>query len=805
MWTHVRITLRQCVRRPGFAAAVLATMTLAIAANVTMFSVVNAVLLRELPFTDPGRLVWVASVRADTSDAPFSLPEYLDYRRQTRTLMGLAAYANWSASVAEEDGTERLQGARMSANAFDLLGMQPSAGRLLRESDDSGDAPPVAVVSYRLWQRRLGGADVTGRTLRINGESYAVVGVMPRHFPFPLRDVDVVVPLAPDRDPLRYSRSSVNFLRLFGRLAPGSAADMAAVELTSICRVLRQQFPREYARKERVRLAPLHDVIVGDYKSMMTLLVTVLVVLATALGNLISLALVRANERRTELAVRIALGASRRQVFAQLMSEALALMLIAGAAGLMLAGWTINAIVPWIPASIPRLDEVSIDLRGVLFAGALTAVAALVIGVAPFVTMVQTRAGDALRGAGRGTIGHRLNQRIRDILVGGEVAVALLLLVGSAALLRNVWALERVHLGFLPEGVFQARVAVPSTYRSPDDLTRFYERLAGRLSASPGVQRVGVISIAPLSGLLATVEFGVDARPSGQRDAPTANLRVVTPGYFSAVGTRIVDGRGPSEADRSTTPAIAVVNQTLARKFFPTGALRHRLFIDDNNDGARPVEIVGVVEDVRQSALDVPVGFDVYIALPQMHPDGVPILRNNQFWMVSTNLNPDALRAPFIGELRAVDPDAAVASAGAMRQYLDAWLGPRRFNLRLFAGFSFMALALATFGIYALVSYTVSQRRADIGLRIALGAARRDVYRLIMRDVLRVSVGGAVAGVMLIAAARPLAARVAASGAVDFALTGAMMMLVLAVAATAAWAPARRALRIDPSITLRPE
>jgi len=805
MWRNLRVAARQWVRRPSFGLAVVSTLALAIGANIAVFSVVNAVLLRELPFAFPDRLVWITSVRPDNPNAPFSLPEFVDYRRQVRTLSGLAAYANWSANIAEDGFTERLQGARMSANSFDVLGIQPVAGRLLQDIDDRADAPLVAVVSHRLWQRLFGGGHVAGRSLRINGESFSIVGVLPPHFPLPLRDIDVVIPLAPDRDPSRYVRTSVNFLRVFGRLNAGTDPDQARVDLTAICRTLKQQFPQEYARKDAVHVLPLHDVIVGDYRqSMLLLLGAVVVVFGTALANLVSLVLVRANERRAELSIRIAIGASRLQLLRQLTLEAFALTVLGAGLGLVLAKWAMQAALPFVPPSVPRLGEVGLDARVLLFAGGLTAIVTALLSVAPLGTVLRARAGDALRLTSRGTVGERWNQRVRQVLVAAEIAVALVLLVGTTVLVQSLLRLQQVQPGFSPDRAFQARVAIPATYRSQEDVSRFYERVAEKLAASPGVREVGLISVAPLSGLLATVEFSVVGRPPrNERDVPTANFRVITPGYLSAAGTRLVQGRSLTESDRSDAPPVALVSAALAERFLADAPIGHRLLVDDNSKGPRPVEVVGVVEDVRQATLDTPATFDIYIPLRQIHPEGIPILRNNQFWVVRTDTNPDTFRSTFSHHLRAVDPDAAIASTGSMRQYLEAWLGPRRFNLGVFAAFSFTAVFLALLGLYALVSYTVSQRRREIGLRIAIGATERDVYRLVLRQALGLATAGVIGGLLLVGVAHPVLARTVKDVPVDPALVTATMALLMSIATMAAWLPARRAARIPPTITLK--
>jgi putative ABC transport system permease protein len=803
----LRVALRQHRRRPAFALTVVTTLALSIGATLAVFSVVHAVLVRALPYAEPERLVWLTSIRADNPDAPFTLPEFLDYRSRTRTLSGLAAYANWSASLAGDGVTERLQGARLSANAFDVLGVLPAAGRLLNDADDRADAPRVVLVSHRLWQRRFGGAPgAIGTSARINGEPFVIAGVLPAQFPLPLQGIDVVTPLVPDRDPLRHARSSVNFLRFFGRLAPGVDAAKAQAELTAICGALRQQFPVEYARKQGVRAVPLQEALVADFRqSLLLLFGAVIVVLGAALANLVSLALVRANERRPELTLRAALGAQRRHLARELAADALLLALLGGGLGLLLARLLIAAALPFAPAALPRLGEVSADGTALGLAAAITLSVTALLGAVPLAATLRTRAGDVLRSSGRGALGARWNQRVRNALVVGEISAALVLLLATSVLFQHLLRLRELHPGFLADGVFQARVSLPPpAYRTPEDVARFYDRLSERIRRAPGVTHVGLISVAPLSGLLATVPFVVAGElPGDGRDKTMANLRAITPGYLEAVGTRLLQGRGFAETDRSHTPPVALVSAALAARFFSGNAVGRVLLIDDNNSGPRPVEIAGVLEDVRHVALDTAPAFDIYIPLRQVHPDGVAFVRSNQFWMVKTAANPASLGATFARDLQAADPDAALSGAGTLREHVSAWLGPRRFNLGLFGAFALSAVLLAATGLYGLVSYAVSQRVPEIGLRMALGATEAGVRRMVLGQAARLGVVGAALGLVLAFAARPLLARLARDVRIDPALAAGAAALLVAVVLLAAWLPARRAARTPPTLALR--
>jgi predicted permease len=802
----LRIAIRQHARQPGFAVTVICTLGLTIGATTAVFSVVNGVLVRALPYTSPDRLTWVASVRSDNPNAPFTLPEFLDYRSQTRALSGLAAYANWSASLAGDGVTERLQGARVSANVFDLLGLQPIAGRLLNDSDDRPEAAPVVVLSYRLWQRLYGGtADIIGKPVRLNAESFVVVGVVSPQFLLPMmQGIDVITPLAPDRDPLRYVRRSVNFLRLIGRLGPGTTATQAQAELTSIAKSLRQQFPVEYARKEAVRVDALHEVLVGDYRqSILILLAAVVVVLATALANLASLALVRANARSAELTVRTALGASRPQLARQLATEGVLLAVCGSAFGLLVAQQALRLALRWAPASIPRLGEVGLDATVAAFVVAVTGLTTALLTIAPLGAAARARAADTLRLAGRGTIGDRWNFRVRNGMVVAEIAAALVLLVATTVLLKDLRDLQRVEPGFTPDGVFQARVSIPPTYRTLDEVSRFYDRLSERIGPSPGVEQLGVISVAPLSGLLRTVPFSVAGQSTAERDRAMANMRAITPGYLSAVGTQLLQGRAFAETDRSNTPPVALVSAALADRFLSGQVLGRQLLVNDNNTGPRPIEIVGVVENVRHAALDLPPAMDIYVPLRQSHPDGLSFIRESQFWMVRTASDPAAFRATFLEHLRSVDPDAAVSNTGAMRQALDESLAPRRFNLSLFGAFAVTAILLAVVGLYGLVSYAVSQRAQEIGLRMAIGATQGDVQRMILRQAAALGLLGTLVGVGVTGAVLPLVSKVVPNVSVPPVMAAAATTLLFAVVVMAAWWPARRAARTEPTLALK--
>jgi putative ABC transport system permease protein len=798
---EAHVTLRSLARRPLFALAVVATLAVTIGANLAMFSVVDGVLLRSLPYASPDGLVWMASVTPDNSNASFSLPEFMDYREQTRTLSGLAAYAGWTASLTGDGVSQRLQGARMSADAFDVLGARPSTGRLLHATDDRADAPPVAVVSRRLWLRQFGGReDVLGRSVRINGATVEIVGVLPALMPLPLQDIDVVVPLCPERDPLRHERGSVSFLRLVGRLGPGVSLQQAAGELTTIARGLRRQFPTEYARKDAVRLVPLREAITGGHRGVLLLLLgSVVVVQGAALANLLALMLVRAHSRRGEFAIRAAVGGTRLQIARQAAIESLMLAVAGSSVGWLLASWILVAVVRWAPASVPRISEAALTPRTLGLAAVLTAASGALLAAATVSVAGRARARDALRLTGRGAVSDRVSNRIRSFLVAGQIATSVVLLLITTLLIRNLARLQDVPTGFRLDDAFQARVWIPPSYHSPAEVAAFCERLSRKLETVPGVRQVGLVSIAPMSGLGLTVPFDVADQPARDgRDRVSANYRVITPDYLAAAGTRLIQGRAFAETDGEDAPPVALVSAALAARFLSSGALGRRLLIDDNNEGPRPVEVVGVVENVLQSALDLPPAHDVYLPLRQLPPENVSLIRNNQFWVMRTERAPASYRRLFAASLREVDPDAAASGAGPMRESVDAWLGPRRFNAGLFLAFTLTSVLLAVFGLYGLVSYSVSQRRREIGVRMALGAGPRDIRRMILTQAARVGAAGIASGLLVSLVAWRHVSPAPWSVVV---IACALMSVVIA----AAWLPARRAAATRPLRALQEE
>jgi putative ABC transport system permease protein len=811
LWHDLRYAVRMLARKPGFTLVAVLTLGLGIGANTAIFSVVNAMLLRQLPFREPDRLVWVWSVRPERSDAPFSLPEFMDYRAQNQTLQDLAALANWSASLTGRGDAERLQGARASANIFQVLGVEAAVGRTLIPADDSPNAPRVVVLTHALWQRRFG-ADpkLVGQVLIFNGESYEVVGVLPPALPFPLPQAEFVVPLSPETDPWRNVRTSVNFLRLVGRLKPGLSRAQAEAELTSICHRLREQFPVEYARKEGVKLELLHEQLTSRYRAALLVLQgAVTLVLLIAAANLANLLLVRATARLREFAIRSALGAGRLRLARQLLTESLVLVGAGGALGLLLALWGVDLLVALSPRDLPRLAEVRLDTSVLLYALGLSLVVGVFFGLTSALGAQRASLNQELTAGGRGVQTGAHRHWAGRFLVVAEITLAVVLLVSAGLLMKSLLHVEEVDPGFAPDNVLVARLSFPQAkYNTAEAFADFSERLEERVLRLPGVEAVGGISILPLSGVWASVDFTVEGRPPlSPEEVPQAQYRLVTPGYRRAMQIPLLQGRDIAPWDNAQAPPVLFIGQTVAAKFFPKeNPLGARLLVDDNDTGPRPVEVVGVVGDVKQFGLDAPPTYDVYAALHQAHPDGFHWIRNNQFWVVRTSGNPLGLAEVFRRELRSIDPDVPASDLQSLEQYLTASLAPRRFNLRLILTFAATALLLACMGVYGTVSYGVAQRTQEIGIRLALGGLPRDIFRLVVSQGMRLTLAGVGLGLIgALGLTRFLSSLLYGVSPADPVTYVGIALLLLGISLLACYVPARRATQVDPMTALRYE
>lgn len=803
-------SLRGLLRRPAFFAAAVVTLGLGIGANTAIFSVVNSVLLRQLPFRNAERAVWITSVRPHRSDAPFSLPDFLDYRDSIGSLDSISAFAFWTANMTGRGDAERFNGTRVSANLFATLGVEAAAGRTLEAEDDRPESPRVVVMTYGLWQRRFGGdASLIGKPLNLNAESYTLVGVLPPSFALPIPEAELAVPLVPDADPWRNDRNTVNFLRFIGRLRPGARLEGAQAEMNSLAVKLRAQFPEANARKLGVQLTPLREHITGAYrKAFFVLLAAVGFVLLIACANLANLNLVRASARRRELSILAALGASRWQIMKQLLRESMLLAAIGGVLGVLLAHWGVRGLLALSPANIPRAGEIRMDGRVLAFTALLSLAAAIATGLAPALSVSRGDLARQLSEGSRGNTGGDRGKMIRNGLVVVEVALSFVLLAGAGLLLRSFSQVQSVETGFDMHGVLTARLSLPAArYPRVEDVGRFYDALLPRLEALPGVSGAGETQMLPLSGMISSIPFTVAGRAFSREEIPQAEYRIVSPMYLRVMQIPLLAGREFREDENERTRLVCYVNQTMAKRFWRAGeALGAHLMLNDNNAGPREAEIVGVIGDVKDRGPESAPSFDIYIPMRQTHEDSVGLLRDLQYWALRTRGEPLALGDALREQVRRVDADVAASNVRSMEQYYKEVLEPRRFNLRLVATFAIAAVGLALAGIYGVVAYGVSQRANEIGVRMAIGAEPRRVLWMVIVDGSKAVMAGLAIGVVCVfGLTRALASLLFGASASASATLASVALLFAVVAFAALYLPARRATRIDCLTVLRGE
>jgi predicted permease len=808
----VRFSFRALRKASGFSLVAVITLALGIGATVATFSVVNTVLLRPFAFSHAEKLLWIYSQHSDNPRTNFSLPEYGDYRDQATSFEALAGVASFNPSFADSGPPERVQGVRVSASAFAMLGVRPLLGRTLIAEDDRNGAPGVVVISYGLWSQRYArDPAVIGRAVNLNGETREIVGVLPASFALPNLDTEVVVPLQPDADPRRNVRNSVNFLRMVGRLKPNVTAQQAHAELEAIRQNLHRQYPGMYTGKIGITLIPLTEEIVANIKSvLLTIFCAAGGVLLVGCVNLAGISLSRAAARQRELAVRSALGATRGQLTRLLLTESFILALAGGLVGVLLEVWGQRALLRLVPTDLPRIESFSIDWTVLLFAGALIFIAALACGFAPAWLLSRSDLRDALVSGGRGSTGGGLQSRLRTWLVSGQIALALVLLANAGLLLRSFVRLSSEQPGFDSNNVQTIRFSLPQTgYDNVAAIVHFYDQLHSHASAITGIKSDALISILPLAPKsISFVPFTRPDRPPARpEDTPSTNYRIVTPDYFQTMGIPLLDGRNFTESDNTEHPPVAIVSTILAKNYFPDRSpIGQRILVEDTDGDPRQIEIVGIVGPVKQTNLETPAKADIYLPLRQMPKDEVPWLRNSAYWVLKTSDGATRLEQLLRDTIQKVDPNVAVGTVRPMSEAVAAALAARRFSLLLVGSFAAAALFLAAAGLYAVISYGIQQRNREIGVRLALGATRGTILGMIFKEGAVLVAGGIIAGFAIaLALARLVASQMYGVNERDpfsFAVVGLILSVISLVACGIA---ARRAMNIDPIVSLRSE
>ena len=797
----LRHALRRLAKSPGFTLAAVVTLALGIGATTAIFSVVDGVLLRPLSYRNPDRLVlvWERFGSRDQNTNVVSPANYLDWRDRATSFSDLAAFG-WSDQTFTGDVPELVSGRMVTPNFFRTLGLAPLLGRTFTAAEAAPGGPNVIVLSFGLWQRRFGSdSAIVGRTIPVAGGSVQVLGVMPPELrPMPWGREEYWEPLRlNESDRTRNGR----YTMVIGRLKPGVTQAAAQAEMDVITGSLQQEYPG-FDTGWTANVVTLKDQVVGSTRqALLVVLGAVFLVLLIAAANVGNLVLARVEARQRELAVRTALGASRTRLVSQWLAESALLAIAGGTAGVLFASWGVELLVSLAPPYIPRLAEISVDTP-VLVVAALVSVAVGIGAGLPAALGVTTQSlAGGLRGEGARTTSDRAARRWRDSLVVIQVSLALVLLSGAGLLVRSLQRLSAIAPGFDIAHVITMSIALPqSKYADGARQASFYAQLTDRIRNAPGVSDVGAISLIPLVPQGAATGFTVVGRPEPKNGEWTsADIRIVEPGYFAAMRIRLLRGRAFTAADRANAPPVVVINETMARQFWPgEDAVGARVQVSWTDPKAQP-EIIGVVGDARTSALDADVHPMIYYVEAQA-PTGEMTLA------IRHSGDSGPLVAAVRAAVRGLDPDVPLNGIATMSTRLSRSMADRRYPMFLLSGFAVLAVLLAAVGLYGLLSYVVSRRTREIGVRMALGADRRAVLSLVLRDGVRPTLVGAVIGAVASAvAARTLGHLLYGVGPTDPVTFAAVGLLLLAVALVASYLPAARATRVDPVEALRTE
>jgi putative ABC transport system permease protein len=822
--SSIRSIFRGFRSTPGFLLIVIFTLAVGIGANAAIFTVVNAVLIRPLPYPEPERLVdlWHRAPGLNLDRFEHSEASYLVYRNHSQVLEDLGIYSEDAVTLTGGDQPERISAARATASVFSVLRIPPFLGRTLQEADGLPGAEKVAVLSHELWHRRFGGRpDVLGQLLQIDGVATRVVGVMPRDFRFPEADTDLWLPLT--IDPAKPVVGGFNFTGV-ARLKPGISRARAGRELSHLV----WRIPEDYGDGEisrgmiaSVKLSVFvnsrRDDVVGDVQQILwVLLGSVGVILVMACANVANLFLVRAEGRQREVAVRTALGASRRDVARLFLGESVILALIGGALGLGLAAAGVRLLVSLQPRGIPRLEEIGVDGSVLAFTAGISIIAGLLCGGFALLRYGRPEMVPALKEGGRGGSAGRERLRARSVLVVVQVALALVLLVASGLMAKSFWRMRSVDPGFDPHGVLALSLDLPEA-RYPDvsSTARFVQQLLERVRAVPGVASAGTVSTLPLSGGNSNSGYVIEDFPVPKDTVPPLlGTRFASPGYFEAMRIPLVAGHTFDRIDPGQRSREVVVSQALAERFWPgKSALDKRLMEGlgrDKEDRDRWCTIVGVVGSVRDLGLNEKPVESIYF--PLMRPAPSPDDKQREW--VPRNLNvvvrggvaPTALVAPVREVVWSLDPNLAIAQVRPMEEVVSRSMARTSFTMLLLVIAAAVALLLGTVGIYGVISYVVSQRTREIGVRMALGAARGDIARMVLREGFLITLVGIVIGLAgAFGVTRLLLALLFDTSPLDPAIFAAVPAVLAAVALVASWLPAERAARVEPLEAIRYE
>jgi putative ABC transport system permease protein len=805
LWQDLRYGARMLWKNPGFTFVAVVTLALGIGANTAIFSLVSAVLVKPLNYQEPERLVMVwesDQLNGVGQDTP-AAANYADWKTQNQVFADMAAVEWRNFNLTGDGEPERLLGFGVSANFFPLLGTSPALGRNFLPEEDKPGANKVVVISYGLWQNRFGGeSGVLNRDILLNGEKYAVVGVMPQNFEFALTDVKLWTPIALTSEQL--ANRDLHNLNIVARLKPDVTVEQANADIKAITHRIAAAFPEQAAGLSAL-VVPLHEQLAGGVRRpLMMLLVAVGFVLLIACANIAGVLLARAAARQREIAVRAALGASRWRIVRQLLTESLLLGLLGGGLGVVIAMWTLAFLQQLIPNGMREMASLTLDLPVLAFTVGISLVAGVIFGLAPAIQASKTNLNDALK-SGSGRTGFGAAQRwLRNTFVVAEIALSLVLLVGAGLLIQTLAKLRGQYAELRPDSVLTMRTQLSGgNYREHAQRVAFFDAVLARVKTLPGVAAAGYTTAVPLTGMTSnglTLE-GREAEPNVSWNAVH---RQISPGYFQAMGLALRQGRSFNERDGERAMPVAVVNETMARQFWPSEDPLGKRFKVGPLEGANPWHtVVGVVADVRQMGVDVPVKAEMFVPYWQGAPYTLFVPRD----LVIRTTNAPASLTPAVRQaIREVDPNQPVANVRTMDEVLGRVTAQRSLGMQLLTAFAALGLLLAALGIYGVLSYFVVQHTPEIGVRMALGAQPADVLKLVIWKGMKLALAGVAAGILgALLLTRLMRSLLFGVSAIDPLTFAGVAALLTTVAFLACYIPARRATKVDPMVALRYE
>ena len=803
----VRYGLRMLAKNPGFTAVALLALALGIGANTAIFSVVNGVLLRPLPYPDPERLMMIYEKTTDFSQSSVSYPDFLDWQRENQSFTDMACFRRNEFNFTGSGQPEHLEGEHVSASLLPVLGVNPFLGRNFLPQEDREGAGGVVILAYSLWQKRFGGdSHILGRTLTLNAKSYTVIGVLPPDFRF-RRQSDLYVPLGQwDSVELR-DRENHPGLHVVGRLKPGVTMAAAQAEMTSIARALAQKYPKTNAREGAAVVGMKEDMVGHIRPTLLLLLSAVGFVLLIACANVANLLLARSNARSREFAIRSALGAGRRRVVRQLLTESIMLAFGASLLGLLLASWGTRLVLAAVPDALPRSQDIGLDPYVLLFTLLVSILTGILFGLAPAFHTSKVNPQEALKEGTRGSGGGR--HRAEGIFVVVEIGLAMVLLAGAGLMMQSIWRLFRVDTGFDPHHVLTTDVALsPSVVTSPEGIRLAFQQLLDRVSGIPGVQSAAITTLVPLSGDDSEIAFWLGKGPQPPQDQMASTLMyIATPGYLRAMGIPLKEGRFFTDHDTLSSPPVVVVDEVMAKHLFPGQDALGKQF---NLMVIGPVQIVGITGHVKHWGLDADdtakIRNEIYFPFLQIPDKFMSEAVAGLTLVLRTGPDPLRLVSAVRAQVAGPTEDQPIFEVATMEQIISDSLTERRFVMLLLIIFAATALVLAAIGIYGVMSYAVSRRTHELGLRMALGASRHEILGLVVREGMVLALAGM--GIGLAAAlglTRFMTSLLYGVRPADPPTLGAVLAVLGAIAFLACYIPAWRATRVDPLVALRYE